>query len=380
MVRKTLKTIILPILSAAVILVYTSCNKMQKSNNEQKEKNMKKEIQVFTLSNSHGNKVKLTNYGAKVMSITVPDKNGNKENVVLGYETAEEYIDGDPYFGATIGRYANRIANGKFKLDGEIYELPKNDNQNHLHGGPGGFSNVIWDGKKKEHNGNEALELSYLSEDDEEGYPGNLKVKLLYIWTNNNELQIEYTATTDKKTIVNLTHHSFFNLKDGGRSTITNHELMINANHFLPVDKTLIPTGEIRNVKGTPMDFTEPMKIGEKINNDYDQLKKGKGYDHNWVLNKPTPGTITLAAKVKEPETGRIMEVHTTEPGLQFYSGNFLDGEEEGRNDVKYKHRTAFCLEAQHFPDSPNHPEFPSTELKPGEKYNQTTIYKFYTK
>ncbi len=365
------------ILFAAVILMFLkSCNEKR---NQQNENSMKNDLKVFTLTNSKGNKIKVTNYGAKIMSIIVPDKTGNKNNVVLGYDSAEEYLDGDPYFGAAIGRYANRIAEGKFDLDDKTYELPKNDNQNHLHGGPGGFNNVIWEAKKIKHNDSEALELSYLSKDGEEGYPGNMEITMVYTWTDDNELRIEYTATTDKKTIINLTHHSFFNLKDGGKSKITEHEMSINADNFLPVDSSLIPTGEIRSVKDTPMDFTKPKKIGADINADYDQLKKGKGYDHNWVLNKPEQGKMTLAAKVKELETGRIMVVYTTEPGLQFYSGNFLDGEEEGRNDIKYKHRTAFCLEAQHFPDSPNQPEFPSTVLRPGEKYKQTTIYKFLT-
>jgi aldose 1-epimerase len=354
----------------------TSCNEKR---NQHNENSMKNDLKVFTLTNSKGNKIKVTNYGAKIMSIIVPDKTGNKNNVVLGYDSKEEYLDGDPYFGAAIGRYANRIAEGKFDLDDKTYELPKNDNQNHLHGGPGGFNNVIWEAKKIKHNDSEALELSYLSKDGEEGYPGNMEITMVYTWTDDNELRIEYTATTDKKTIINLTHHSFFNLKDGGKSKITEHEMSINADNFLPVDSSLIPTGEIKSVKDTPMDFTKPKKIGADINADYDQLKKGKGYDHNWVLNKPEQGKMTLAAKVKEPETGRIMVVYTTEPGLQFYSGNFLDGEEEGRNDIKYKHRTAFCLEAQHFPDSPNQPEFPSTVLRPGEKYKQTTIYKFLT-
>ncbi|MFP3860972.1 MAG: aldose epimerase family protein, partial [Bacteroidales bacterium] len=256
---------------------------------------MKNDLKVFTLTNSKGNKIKVTNYGAKIMSIIVPDKTGNKNNVVLGYDSAEEYLDGDPYFGAAIGRYANRIAEGKFDLDGKTYKLPKNDNLNHLHGGPGGFNNVIWEAKKIKHNNSEALKLYYLSKDGEEGYPGTLEVNMFYTWTEDNELQIEYTATTDKKTIINLTHHSFFNLKDGGRSKITEHELTINADNFLPVDSSLIPTGEIRSVKDTPMDFTKPKNIGAEINADYDQLKKGKGYDHNWVLNKPEQGEMTLA-------------------------------------------------------------------------------------
>ena len=363
----------IPLIILFVFVVY------QKVMENKKQEIMKEDLKVYTLTNVHGNKVKITNYGAKVMSVIIPDKMGNKSNVVLGYDSAYEYIDGNPYFGATIGRYANRIEKGTFTLDGKTYELATNNGPNHLHGGPKGFHNVLWDTRKFKNHSSEALELTYVSEDGEEGYPGTLSVKVIYTWTDENELQIDYSAITDKKTVVNLTHQSFFNLKDGGKSQIINHELMINADSFTPINENLIPTGEIRKVDGTPMDFRKMHPIGQNIDEDYQQLEYGKGYDHNYVLNKKDD-SVSLAAKVYEPETGRAMKVFTDEPGLQFYSGNFLNGADTGRSEIPYQHRTAFCLEAQHFPDSPNHPEFPSTTLEPGDTYKQTTIYKFYVK
>lgn len=342
--------------------------------------NDKNEIKTYTLSSNHKYSVTITNFGATVMSIRVPDKNGNLGDVVLGYDTAEEYIDGNPYFGATIGRYANRICKGKFILDGEEYVLPINNGNNHLHGGPRGFHNVFWK-VEKYHNEDKAhfIVLSYVSRNEEQGYPGNVTVTVRYSLTDNNELVIDYDAVTDKETIINLTHHSFFNLKDGGKSSISNHKLQIFADKYTPVNSELIPTGEILSVKGTPMDFRKSTEIGKRINNDFIQLVYGNGYDHNWVLDKEAD-SLALAAVVYEPESGRKMEVYTTEPGLQFYSGNFLDGSDQGRQDVKYGYRTAFCLEAQHFPDSPNHNNFPSTILLPGEVYIQKTIYKFSVK
>lgn len=334
-------------------------------------------LKTYVLTNAQGVYVKILNFGAKVMSIKVPDKEGNFGDIVLGYDTPEEYINGNPYFGAIIGRCANRIANGKFSLEGKEYSLCKNNGKNSLHGGPGGFNNVIWDVVEyKNDKENHFVKLKYFSKDNEEGYPGNLSVYVKYTLNNDNELIIDYEASCDKKTIINMTHHSFFNLKDGGKSTILEHVLKINADKYTPINNDFIPTGEIVSVKHTPFDFTEPVAIGERINDDFEQLHFGKGYDHNWVLNQGND-FLTFAAEVYEPVTGRKMDVYTTEPGIQFYSGNFLDGTDIGKNHVKYQYRSAFCLETQHFPDSPNHPNFPSVILNPGEKYHQKTIYKF---
>jgi aldose 1-epimerase len=326
-----------------------------------------------TLINKHGLVAIITPYGGKLISLWVPDRNGKLGDVVLGYDSAEQYIWGNPYFGAMIGRYGNRIAKGKFTLDEKTYQLPINNGVNSLHGGPRGFHNVFW---HKDGSDSSSIILSYTSKDGEEGYPGNLKTRVSYSLSDDNELVIDYEATTDAPTIVNLTHHSFFNLAGAGNGDILNHELMIDADRFTPVDAGLIPTGELQSVKGTPFDFTNPTKIGARINVTDEQLQNGKGYDHNWVLTK-TGNEFALAATVKEPTTGRVMEVWTTEPGLQFYSGNFLDGSDLGKGGRKYEYRTAICLEAQHFPDSPNQPNFPSTILRPGEVYKQKTVYKF---
>ncbi len=336
-----------------------------------------KEVNLYTLRNSKGCEVKITNYGGIVVSLTVPDRDGKLCDVVLGYDNLDGYIKNSPYFGALIGRYGNRIGNAKFTLDGKTYTLAANDGKNSLHGGRVGFDKVVWDAKEIKESGAVGLELTYLSKDGEEGYPGNLSCTVKYLWTNNNELKIEYEATTDKPTVVNLTHHSYFNLACQG--DILSHELMIRADKFTPIDDGLIPTGELRDVKGTPMDFTKLTPIGAKINQDDEQLKYGKGYDHNWVLFGHS-GALRMVASVYEPTSGRVMEVYTTEPGLQFYSGNFLDGTITGKNGIVYKYRTGFCLETQHFPDSPNKPDFPSTVLRPGEKYKSETIYKFKTK
>jgi len=343
------------------------------SNRNKKKMENIREFKVVELSNANGVKIKITNFGGSVMSILVPDKHGEFGEIVLGYDTPEEYIDGNLYFGALIGRYGNRIAKGRFTLEGKNYKLARNNGQNHLHGGIAGYNNMFWEILSVKPN---TVELFYLSKDGEEGYPGNLKVWVTYSLTDDNELVIDYKAETDQTTIVNLTHHSFFNLKDAGKSPITEHLMQINADAFTPVDEGLIPTGEIRKVENTPMDFRKMIPVGERINNMDEQLAFGKGYDHNWVLKKIND-SLTFAAGVYEPLTGRTLEVFTTEPGLQFYSGNFLDGTDVGHNGVQYNFRTAFCLEAQHFPDSPNHITFPSTILKPGEKYTQKTIYKF---
>ncbi len=333
--------------------------------------------EIYTLTNANGVEAKITTYGGIVTSLKVPDRNGKLADVVLGYDDLEGYVGNTAFFGAIVGRYGNRIAKGKFSLNGHDYTLAKNDGENHLHGGVKGFNKRIWKAKEVKGKDGVGLSLSYLSKDGEEGYPGNLSVTVVYTLTNKNELRIDYTATTDKATVVNLTHHSYFNLAGGG--TILNHELMINADRFTPVDSGLIPTGELRAVKGTPLDFTKPMVIGERIDQDYEQMVLGKGYDHNWVLNKKD-SEMSLAARVYEPETGRVMEVYTTEPGMQFYTGNFLDGSITGKGGQVYNRRTGFCLETQHYPDSPNHPSFPTTTLKPGQKYKTTTIYKFSAK
>ncbi len=330
-------------------------------------------IRSFVLVNQNGLRMTVINYGGKIISLFVPDKKGKLDDIVLGYDSLSQYPSGNPYFGAMIGRYGNRIAKGKFLLNGKNYQLNLNNGANALHGGPNGFHNVYWSANPIDKN---KLELIYQSKDGEEGYPGNLSVKVTYTLSDQNELTIDYKATTDQETIVNLTHHSFFNLAGAGNGTILDHELMINAEAFCSVDSTLIPLGELKKVKGTPFDFLLAHKIGERINQPDEQLKYGKGYDHNWVLNKKA-GELTLAAKVAEPNSGRVMEVWTTEPGLQFYSGNFLDGKDVGKSNKKYEYRSAFCLEAQHFPDSPNHSNFPSTVLRPGETYIQQTIYKF---
>jgi aldose 1-epimerase len=329
------------------------------------------------LRNAQGAEAKITNYGGIVVSLKVPDREGRMGDVVLGYDTLDEYIKSNPYFGCLVGRYGNRIAKGRFTLNGKEYTLATNNGPNHLHGGLKGFDKVVWEAKPSVSNAGPALELRYMSKDGEEGYPGNLLVTAIYTLTNKNELRLDFSATTDKETIVNLTHHSYFNL--AGEGDILNHEVMIVADKFTPVDSTLIPTGELRPVKGTPFDFTNPTAIGARINDKDEQLAFGKGYDHNWVINKPL-GKLGLAARVYEPTTGRVMEVLTTEPGMQFYTGNFLDGTIVGKGGKPYKFRCAFCMEPQHYPDSPNKPNFPSVVLRPGEVYRSTIIYRFSVK
>jgi aldose 1-epimerase len=331
---------------------------------------------LYTLTNRNGMEVGITNYGGRVVSILAPDRMGKMADVVLGFDSLDGYLSNNPYFGALVGRYANRIGKARFTLDGVQYKLAQNDGSNSLHGGLKGFDKVAW--KAEELQNPPALELTYLSKDGEEGYPGNLSVKVVYSLTESNELRIDYTATADRDTVLNLTNHSYFNLAGQGSGDILKHELEINADRFTPIDDTLIPTGELRKVEGTPLDFRKPIAIGARINENNEQLKFGKGYDHNFVLNQAGAG-LTLAARVIEPESGRALEVLTTQPGIQFYSGNFLDGTIHGKGGKVYGRRSAFCLETQHFPDSPNKPAFPSTELKPGQTYNETTIYKFST-
>lgn len=333
-----------------------------------------KEVKLFTLENANGVLTQITNFGGRVVSLWVPDKNGNFEDIVTGYNTLDGYLNSNEiYYGALIGRYGNRIAQGRFTLNDTVYSLVQNNGENHLHGGTKGFNDVIWEASQPD---GQTLVLQYTSPHMEEGYPGNLEVKVQYQLTNENELKIEYWATTDRPTPVNLTHHSFFNLKGDGNGTINDHLLQINADFYTPVDEGLIPTGEIAQVEGTPMDFRAPTAIGEQVDNDFEQLKFGGGYDHNWVL-VPAESGLNFAARVVEPTSGRTMEVYTNEPGLQFYGGNFLDGSDTGKYGRPYDFRTSFCLETQHFPNSPNQPDFPSTILEPGEDYYSVCVYKF---
>ncbi len=332
-----------------------------------------KQVKLFTLTNKNGITVKITNYGGIITSIKTPDKNGKTGEIVLGYDNLKGYLKDSPYFGAIVGRYANRIANGEFKLNGKIYKLAKNNGNNSLHGGLKGFDKVLWNALPLRNKDSIGVRMYYLSKDGEEGYPGNLEVEVDYLLNNKNELIIHYTARTDKPTPVNLTNHTYFNLKCGGCGDILNHIFYINSDKYTEINNELIPTGEILPVKGTPLDFTTPRKIGERIN------KLDMGYDHNFVLNKKN-NELSLAAKVIEPETGRVLEVLTTQPGIQFYSGNFLDGSIKGHNNIIYKKHSGFCLETQRFPDSPNHKNFPNTIIKPNQTYNETTIYKFTIK
>ncbi|HVT83662.1 MAG TPA: aldose epimerase family protein [Chitinophagaceae bacterium] len=332
-----------------------------------------KPVKEYTITNGSGMQVSIINYGGTVTKLITPDKNGTMGDVVLGFDSLSGYLQkADPYFGALIGRYGNRIANAKFTLDGKQYTLAPNNNGNSLHGGNKGFDKQYWDIEKMP--GDSSLKLTYLSKDGEEGYPGNLNVQVIYTLGSDNSLKIDYSATTDKPTPVNLTNHCYFNLSGGKDSTILDHDLSLNADNYTPVNDALIPTGKIEPVKGTPMDFTTAKKIGRDI----DQVKGG--YDHNWVLSRNGSGLVE-AATVYDPGSGRYMEVFTTQPGIQFYTGNFLDGSlTDTKNGEKYVQHGALCLETQHYPDSPNEPSFPSTILKPGETYHQTTIYKFSIK
>ena len=336
-------------------------------------------VDVYTLTNKNGAEVEITNYGGSVVSVKVPDRDGKLGDVVLGFDSVDGYVNNTSYLGALIGRYGNRIGHAQFKLDGKTYTLAKNNGENTLHGGTKGFNKAVWTAKEIPAKDGQALELTYLSKDGEEGFPGNLDVRVIYTLTDSNALKIEYSATTDKDTVVNLTNHSYFNLGGPRSGDILGHVIMIEADKLTPVDSGLIPTGELRNVAGTPFDFRRPTPIGERINSDEEQIKLGGGYDHNFVLRRKPGDPISLAARVVEPKTGRVMEVWTMEPGVQFYTGNFLDGSLHGKGGIAYTKRSAFCLETQHFPDSPNKPEFPSTELKPGQRYHTTTIYKFST-
>ena len=335
-----------------------------------------KAVDIYTLTNSKGSEMQIITYGGTVVSLKVPDKSGKLGDIVLGFDSVAGYEKHTAYMGALIGRYGNRIAKGRFTLNGKEYVLAVNNGENHLHGGPKGYDKVVWTARPSTDPNGANLQLTYLSRDGEEGYPGNLSIKVIYSLTAKNELKIVYSATTDKDTVVNLTHHSYFNLAGAGSGDILGHQLTLNASKFTPTDSGSIPTGELRDVKGTPFDFTKSTAIGARINQDDQQLKFGQGYDHNYVLNRTAEG-LSLAATVYEPKSGRVMEVLTTEPGLQFYSGNFLDGSVAGKSGQSYLKNTGFCLESQHYPDSPNKPKFPSTTLKKGQQYSTTTIYKF---
>ena len=333
-------------------------------------------VDLFTLTNRNGMEAKITNYGGIVTTLTAPDRNNKYADVVLGFNDLDSYLKGHPYFGALVGRYGNRIAKGRFTLNGVEYKLAVNNGENHLHGGIKGFDKVVWTARSMRTKLGPALSLTYVSKDMEEGYPGNLTVKVVYTLTNNNELRIDYSASTDKDTVTNLTHHSYFNLAGEGTGDILNHQLLLKASRFTPTDAGSIPTGELRNVQGTPFDFLKSTAIGARINQDEEQLKFGGGYDHNWVVNGRA-GTLRQAASVYESTSGRVMDVWTTEPGIQFYTGNFLDGTLTGKSGKAYARRNGFCLETQHYPDSPNKPKFPTTTLRKGATYRSTTIYRF---
>jgi aldose 1-epimerase len=334
-------------------------------------------VDLFTLANSKGFEARITNYGGILVSLKTPDKTGKLEDVVLGYDDLDGYLKKNPFFGTLTGRYANRIGKGQFTLNGQTYKLFVNNGPNSLHGGKVGFDKKVWTAKEQLKPDAVGLELTYVSKDGEEGYPGTLTSTVTYWVNNNNELRIEYLATTDKDTVLNLTNHSYFNLAGAGNGDILQHVITLNADRFTPVDETLIPTGELKPVAGTPLDFTKPTAIGARIDDAKDQqMVFGKGYDHNFVVNG-TPGQLRPAAKVSEPTSGRVLEVLTTEPGVQFYTGNFLDGTIKGKGGKVYPRRSGFCLETQHFPDSPNKPNFPTTVLKPGEQFKSTTVFKF---
>ncbi|WP_234735661.1 aldose epimerase family protein [Tellurirhabdus bombi] len=387
------------IISAALIGLLAACNQSQKqeessttsdttmtnttSSNLPDQAKFQKELDgkktdLYTLKNDKGVQVAITNYGGRIVSLIVPDKDGQSVDVNLGYNSVDEYLsNSEDFFGSLIGRYGNRIAKGKFTLDGKEYTLPVNNGPNSLHGGKKGFNTKVWDAKQIDP---KTVELTYVSKDGEEGYPGTLTTKVVYTLTDDNAIKIDYEATTDKSTVVNLTNHSYFNLNGEGSGPIADHLLTINADRYTPVDETLIPTGELAPVENTPFDFRKPTAIGTRADADHPQIKAGGGYDHNFVLNGGQTTAPRKIATVESPKTGIVMEVLTTEPGVQFYGGNFLNGKNKGKIGQAYEKRNAFCLETQHFPDSPNQASFPSTVLKPGQTYKTTTIYQFSTK
>jgi aldose 1-epimerase len=335
------------------------------------------EVAIFTLTNKNGLRARVTEYGAILVSMETPDRNGKMADVTHGYDDLKGWLTNTSYFGATVGRFANRIAHGKFTLDGKTYQLATNNSPGgipcHLHGGKTGFDKVLWTGTAIK----DGVELTYHSKDGEEGYPGNLNIKVTYRLTEDNELIWKTTATTDAPTVINLAHHSYWNLSGNPSTSINDHELMLAADHYLPTNAGLIPTGEIAPVSDTPMDFTKPTKIGARVGNDFEALKFGNGYDHAWVLRKTSDTSPRLAARLKDPASGRVMKILTDQPAIQFYGGNFLDGIVTGKGNVKYPHRSALCLETENFPDAPNHPEFPNSILRPGETYTHTMIHRF---
>jgi aldose 1-epimerase len=335
-----------------------------------------REVHQYTLTNRTGAVLQIIDYGATVTSLRVPDRDGNIQDVVLGYDTVQGYVDGTAYFGSIVGRYGNRIDKGRFQLDGKEYRLTINDGENHLHGGKIGFNKVLWQSQVLN---DTTLLLKYVSKDGEEGYPGTVTLKATYAWTDKNELRIDYIGTTDIATILNPTHHSYFNLGGSFAQSILGHQLLIESDSITPVDKGLIPTGQLLSVANTPMDFRASTVVGARISDPNEQMGYGHGYDHNWVLRNYS-GQLRKAAELYEPNSGRLMTVFTDQPGLQFYSGNFLDGTAKGKDGVAYQHRTGLCLEAQAFPDTPNKPQFPPVTLRPGKVYRQTTIYQFSTR
>ena len=336
-----------------------------------------REVALFTLTNANGLRARVTEYGAILVSMEIPDREGKTADVTHGYDTLDDWLTNTSYFGATVGRFANRIAHGKFTLDGKEYQLATNNSPGdipcHLHGGKTGFDKILWSGTAI----GDGVELTYLSKDGEEGYPGNLNIKVTYRLTGENELIWKAVATTDAPTIINMAHHSYWNLSGDPAVSINNHELMLAADHYLPTNAGLIPTGRIAPVSGTPMDFTSPTAIGKRINEDFEALKFGGGYDHAWVLRKGGDSALKPAARLKDPASGRIMEILTDQPAIQFYGGNFLDGAAAGKGGVKYAFRTALCLETENLPDAPNHPDFPSAVLRPGETYTHTMVHRF---
>ncbi len=334
------------------------------------------EIAEYVLTNDRGMRVQVITYGGIITALYVPDRRGDLGDVVLGYNALDGYVTKNPYFGCITGRFANRIAGGRFTLDGTTYQLAINHGPNHLHGGQVGFDKRVWQAAVEEGDSAVSLALAYLSKDGEENYPGNLLVTVTYTLMSENTLRISYRASTDQPTILNLTNHTYFNL--AGSGTILDHEIMINADHFTPIDEAMIPTGELRPVDGTPFDFRQPRRIGARIDEPDEQLQRAGGYDHNFVLNG-TPDELRLAARLYDPSSGRVLEVSTTEPGMQLYTGNFLDGTIVGKSGVTYARRAGLCLETQHFPDSPNHPHFPSTVLRPGEEFHSVTVFAFGT-
>jgi len=369
---------------AGVISLSISCSGPKNKEHQKKlfEKVLDgKQVTLFTLENSNGVKVTLTNYGGKIVNIWVPDRNGKLSDINLGFNTIDEYLKGSKSFGATVGRYANRIAKATFTLDSVAYHLPVNNGPNCIHGGPDGFYSKVFDAKSVETPEGKGVEMHYVSPDGENGFPGTLDFYVTFKLTDKNELVIIYKATTDKATVLNVTNHSYFNLKGEGQGLITGIEVVVNGDSIAEVaNNEMIPTGIYRNIVGTPMDFKAPRLVSKDVDADYDQLKYGGGYDHAWILNKSEKGELSFAASAYEPESGRFMEVFTTEPSVQFFTGNSLNGSQVGKSGVAYAKRTGFCFETQHIPDSPNHPNFPTTVLRPGETFNSTTVYKFSVK